>query len=138
MNPGDYQPPPPTVMLESKDEFEVESILMYRTVKTHSNSKNTKIEFLVKWRGFDAQHATWEPQQNCVNCPEVVQQYWDNVSKGVRLQIHGQASCPMLGVKTSERRPRPERLSESEMQLVDEPSKDKQTRIRRSSRKTSH
>jgi len=79
---GDYQPPPPTVMLEGEDEFEVESILMHKTVKTHSNNKSTKLEFLVKWRGFDAQHATWEPEQNCVHCPDMVQQYWDKVSQG--------------------------------------------------------
>ena len=135
---GDYQPPPPTVMLEGEDEFEVESILMHRTVKTHSNSKNTKIEFLVQWRGFDARHSTWEPQQNCVNCPEVVQQYWDKVSKGGDSRSTTSVSPDVRGKDLRKKAAARVPKRKSEIQLVDEPSKNRHSRVRRGSRKTSH
>ncbi len=129
---GDYRPPPPTVMLEGDDEFEVESILMHRTVKRHSDSNNTKIEFLVKWRGYE--HPTWEPEQNCVNCPAEVQKYWDKVSQGGDQRSTTSVLPSVRGTDIRRKGANRAHKRKSDTELDRAPSK---VRVRRSSRKTS-
>ena len=46
-------------------EYEVESILQMRL------RRNTP-EYLVKWKGYSALEATWEPKSNLKNAPRVL------------------------------------------------------------------
>lgn len=55
-------------------EWEVESILKHR------HSKN-KLHYLVKWVGYPATKATWEPEEHLTNASDIVQEY----KKGARL-----------------------------------------------------
>eukprot|EP01113_Clastostelium_recurvatum_P034980 TRINITY_DN4817_c0_g2_i2.p1 TRINITY_DN4817_c0_g2~~TRINITY_DN4817_c0_g2_i2.p1 ORF type:complete len:896 (+),score=120.90 TRINITY_DN4817_c0_g2_i2:2313-5000(+) len=64
INPTDLFPrrdlvPAPTVVYEeeAEPEFEVGSILSHRT-------RRKKLQFLVRWKGYDASEDTWEPEVN--------------------------------------------------------------------------
>jgi hypothetical protein len=70
---GNTQPPPAAVNVEGQMEWEVESILLHREVKSGSRMKT---EYLVKWTGFGPEHCTWEPERNMTNCAAVVDLYW--------------------------------------------------------------
>ena len=43
-----------------------------------ANSAAHGHELLVKWVGFDYNQATWEPMDNCANCPDLVADYFRN------------------------------------------------------------
>jgi len=79
---GRYQPPPPPELIDQELEYEVEAILYHRNRKVGKRGKRTRVitEYLVKWKGYDVEHNTWEPETNCQNCHEMVQQYWDSVA----------------------------------------------------------
>lgn len=47
--------------------YEVERLL------DHKMQKNKRL-FLVRWKGFDKEHDTWEPESN-LNCPAVLHSY---------------------------------------------------------------
>lgn len=50
--PGQILPPPPPVEVEGEEEFEIEEVL-------DSRMSRRKLQYLIKWRGYDA--PTWEP-----------------------------------------------------------------------------
>ena len=66
------QPPLKTMMVNDDEEFEVDCILLHRT-----SGKKT-LEFLVRWKGYDASFDTWEPQDNLAHAGETLSGYWRN------------------------------------------------------------
>lgn len=50
--------------------FEVENLL-------NDEFRRGKHYFLVKWKGYDASHNSWEQQSN-LNCPKILKKYLDN------------------------------------------------------------
>ena len=52
--------------------YEVEAILDHRDVKGGR-------EYLIKWRGYPAEDATWEPVSNLDNCAKLLRAYLRNV-----------------------------------------------------------
>jgi Chromo (CHRromatin Organisation MOdifier) domain len=75
---GSMQPPPPAELLEGEEEYEVESIVNHRRVKS---TGRPKYEYLVRWKGYSAENDTWEDERNLANAPAVVKGYWDRVNK---------------------------------------------------------
>jgi hypothetical protein len=71
------QPLPPPLEFEGDDVFEVERVLLHRDVK---RGKRTVREFLLKWKGYGAEHNTWEPERNLINCSELLAQYWSTTA----------------------------------------------------------
>lgn len=51
-----------------EDVYDVERILLHKT-------KCDKKMFLIRWKGFDSTHDTWERKEN-LNCPEKLQEYF--------------------------------------------------------------
>ena len=55
-------------MVELFLNFKVDTILGSRT-------RHHKLEYLVRWLGYDENEDTWEPEENLEACPEIVQEY---------------------------------------------------------------
>lgn len=61
-------PPPPIILPDESEEYEVESILDKRTLKG-------KTQYLVKWLGYPLHDATWEPLSNLGNAKEKLKEF---------------------------------------------------------------
>ncbi|CAG5096357.1 Oidioi.mRNA.OKI2018_I69.XSR.g14580.t1.cds [Oikopleura dioica] len=53
-----------------EDEFEVEKILNQRTYQG-------QLQYLIRWRGYDAEDDTWEPVEN-LDCPGIIKAWEDS------------------------------------------------------------
>ena len=71
------QAPPQPVVIGDQKEYEVERILDKRT-------RRRRIEYLVKWIGYELHDATWEPRENLVNAPDAVRDFEDALTGTVR------------------------------------------------------
>jgi len=65
---GQKKIPPKMVIIEGKEEFEVEKILNKRIVRG-------KEKFLVRWKGYMAEEDTWESRENLGNVKELVEEF---------------------------------------------------------------
>ena len=67
---GAIPAPPGPIQLEEEDEpeYEVEDIL-------DSRIRWKKLEYLIKWVGYDAGNNSWEPAENLKNAPKMVKQF---------------------------------------------------------------
>ncbi|MBW0565762.1 hypothetical protein O181_105477 [Austropuccinia psidii MF-1] len=65
-----YQFPPPPVLVEEQEEWEVAQVL-------DSKLKRGKLWYLVEWKGFseDPERTTWEPASNLTNSPDLVKDF---------------------------------------------------------------
>lgn len=59
--------PPPA--MASEELYEVERIVDKR------KNKKGKTEYLVRWKGYDSEDDTWEPEQHLVNCEEYIHDF---------------------------------------------------------------
>jgi hypothetical protein len=57
--------PPPDILPDETQEYEVEAILS-------SREKRRKVEYLVKWKGYPLDEATWEKEENVKNAWEEI------------------------------------------------------------------
>jgi hypothetical protein len=64
--PGQVSPPPPAVIVDGEEEWEVDRILDSRFYYRH-------LQYLVKWKGYDA--PTWQPIENLENAVEAVRDF---------------------------------------------------------------
>ena len=66
--PGRAPSNPPPVEIDGQEEFEVEEVLDARV-------KRRKLEYFVKWKGYDESNNTWEPEGNLENAPTKIQEF---------------------------------------------------------------
>jgi hypothetical protein len=72
----------PTLEDEDGPVFEVEDILDHRDVPLYVTesgkpSKRTRREYLIKWKGYTAEHNCWEPKTNVEpGCSALLAEYW--------------------------------------------------------------
>ena len=80
-NPEEFserrQVPPPPVVIDDQREFEVERILDKR-------ERRRRVEYLVKWKGYELYDATWEPLKNLTNAQETVRDFEEILTGAVR------------------------------------------------------
>jgi len=62
------QTPPPPIVVDGEEEWEVEEIL-------DSCWHRKRFQFLVKWKGFSREHNSWEAASN-VKAPDLVAEYY--------------------------------------------------------------
>ncbi|KAK8893331.1 Chromobox protein 1 [Tritrichomonas musculus] len=56
---------------ESEDEaYEVEKIVNHRM-------KNGRLQYYLKWVGYESSENTWEYEDNLDNCPLLIKEYWE-------------------------------------------------------------
>ena len=60
--------PPEPIEIEGEPEYEVEEVL-------DSRLKCGKLEYLVKWSGYTEDHNTWEPEDNCENSRDLIEDF---------------------------------------------------------------
>jgi len=60
--------PPPPVEIQGEIEYKVEKILSKR-------KRYSKVEYLVRWKGYMAKEDTWEKESNLGNARETVEEY---------------------------------------------------------------
>ena len=67
---GEIPVPPEPIYLEEEDEaeYEVEEVL-------DSWIQWKQMEYLVKWKSYDASHNSWEPAPNLEHVPKAIQQF---------------------------------------------------------------
>lgn len=58
----------------NNEVFEVETIMEQR-------KRNRRNEYLVKWKGYDDVHNTWEPESNLENCSELLRKFLDKLKE---------------------------------------------------------
>jgi hypothetical protein len=74
-------PPPPEVTIEGETEYEVETIL-------DSRKRRNVIKYLIRWKGYDNTHDTWEPFENIQNSMELVKNFHrDHPGKAVHPDV---------------------------------------------------
>jgi hypothetical protein len=62
----------------SNEEYEVEQILEKRTMAG-------KVQYLIKWKGWSAKDATWEPTANLSNVNHLVEEYESSLKKKTKV-----------------------------------------------------
>ena len=66
--------PPIPEVIKGEFEFIVQRIMKFKVVEDNQKSKKNR-EFLVRWKGYSAEHDTWEPEDNLTNCPSILEKY---------------------------------------------------------------
>ena len=62
------QAPPPPVIIDGDEEYEVEAIVGYRKHRRQH-------QFLIDWKGYGREDQTWEPASELDHCRELVDKY---------------------------------------------------------------
>jgi hypothetical protein len=66
--PNRLPEPPPIVIVDGHEEFEVEKILSSRI-------RNNRISYRVRWKGFNAGDDTWENEENLRNSQNLISEF---------------------------------------------------------------
>lgn len=61
----------------SEAEYEVEQVLKHRRTKDKGK------EYLIKWKGYDLDESTWEPEENLSGSQSFIQEYQDRINQKV-------------------------------------------------------
>jgi len=66
-------PPPVPDLIDGEEEYEIESIVKHRTIRTKGKKPTT--EYLVRWKGYDESEDLWLPESSFANAPDILQEY---------------------------------------------------------------
>ena len=66
--PGRTREPPPPIVIDNEEEWEVEEIL-------DSELRRRKLWYKVRWAGYSVARDSWQPASDLTNCPDLVKQF---------------------------------------------------------------
>ncbi|KNZ76407.1 Chromobox like protein, partial [Termitomyces sp. J132] len=66
--PGQRPSRPPPVKVEDEYHYEVDEILNSRIVRG-------RLQYLVRWKGYEPEDDTWKPQKNLNRAPDKLQDF---------------------------------------------------------------
>lgn len=67
---------PPPDLIDGQEEYEVHSILRHRTRSERKGRTHHKyLEYLVHWKGYTRNEATWEKEDTLAHAKEAIEQY---------------------------------------------------------------
>ena len=76
---GPTHDPPPPEIINNQEEYEVERILDSRM------SGRQGLQYLVKWKGYNASHNSWEPAQNLEHAPKDIKKFYKKYPKAAKI-----------------------------------------------------
>ena len=76
---GRHQTPPQPIVVDNEEEWEVEEVLDQRT-------KRNQVQYLVKWKGYPFQDATWESAQNLAHAPQKIAEFQGKLASSSKLK----------------------------------------------------
>ena len=62
----------PSILVDDTPKFEVESILSRRVRKF---GRGSRVEYLIRWKGYPPEEDTWEPLSNLTHCQEMLKSF---------------------------------------------------------------
>ena len=73
---------PPAEWLTDEPDYEVEAILDHCIRPAPRKTRTSKVtkKYLIKWKGYDHLHNSWEPESNLDNCADILAEYWQRVN----------------------------------------------------------
>ena len=74
--------PPPVHIDETGDFYEVEDILDVKII-------HGKYQFLISWKGYPDSSNSWEPEENLMNCRELVEDFKERFKKRMETTARG-------------------------------------------------
>ncbi|CAI7909152.1 unnamed protein product, partial [Closterium sp. NIES-53] len=69
---GRQLPPPPSVLIQDEQEYEVECVL------THRRRGGKTLEFLIRWKGYDPSEDSWVAEADMGNAHHALKDYFVN------------------------------------------------------------
>ena len=73
--------PPPTVLIDGHEEFEVEAVLKHRDRRVRGGS--TRREYRVAFTGYGPHYNKWLPESNMEGCQRAIAEYWQRDAAGI-------------------------------------------------------
>ena len=97
---------------ENEEEvYKVEEILGHR-------NRRGKIYYRIKWEGYDDTQNTWEPEENLIDCPELLESYKSSIKekKKERRSSRNSGAATKIQNKESEKNPEEDNTQNVETQ----------------------
>jgi Chromo (CHRromatin Organisation MOdifier) domain len=91
-----FEQPAPE-LVDGEEEYEVEAILGSRRI---GPKNKTKLQYLLKWKGYSATHNTWEPAEN-VDAPELLTAFYKAQPKAIRTLLLQQETTSPTFIPTT-------------------------------------
>jgi hypothetical protein len=89
---------PPAMIIDKEEVYEIESILKHK-------NDGAKLKFLIHWKGYAHEEATWVPINNLKNCIESINNYEKEHNSKLKLTFdkgnHDQVPKPQAKPRTT-------------------------------------